>query len=228
MLSARFPFVTPSGVVTSCGNNDVLAGQFVDGGYADSSGLMTLADLIPSLTVAIRVHNAAAVTKAGPRQPATLVVPVVMYLGNSPRPLPVDTSVPLIQELFVPPDAQSAAASQLGLSDTLLQRIQGMLVKDQWLPCAPARADCAAAASAAAKAVPYQVIFVSPRIEPGISAPLGWTLSAASRNVLSSDLRQEEHPVSQCTNKPQPPVGQSGVGRMADLFYLIQCGWWQA
>ena len=52
MLSARFPFITPSGVVTSCENKGALAGQFVDGGYVDSSGLITLADLIPSLTAA--------------------------------------------------------------------------------------------------------------------------------------------------------------------------------
>lgn len=100
MLSARFPYITPSGVVTSCDGNSALAGQFVDGGYVDSSGLITLADLIPTLTAAVRVHNAATVAQAGPGQPVTLVVPIVVYLGNSPRPVPVDTAASLIQELF--------------------------------------------------------------------------------------------------------------------------------
>ena len=124
MLSARFPYITPSGVVTSCENKNAIAGQFVDGGYVDSSGLITLADLLPSLTAALRVHNAAALAQAAPGQPVTLVVPVVVYLGNSPRPVPVASSPSLIQEPFVPLDAKSAAATQLLVSDTLLQRIQ--------------------------------------------------------------------------------------------------------
>ena len=128
MLSARFPYITPSGVVTTCDNKNAIAGQFVDGGYVDSSGLITLADLLPSLTGALGVHNAAAVAQARPGQPVTLVVPVVVYLGNSPRPVPVDSpTASLIQEPFVPLDAKSAAGNQLSVSDTLLQRILGML-----------------------------------------------------------------------------------------------------
>ena len=147
-----------------------------------------------------------------------------MYLGNSPRPVPVDPSASLIQELFVPLDAKSAAGSQSGLSDTLLQRIQGMLGNGQWLPCAPGSSRLRRGQSAAGHTVPYQVIFVSPRTEPRISAPLGWVLSAASRNALTKELNEEEDPASRCTNDPQPIVCQPGVGRMADLLHLIQSG----
>jgi hypothetical protein len=220
MLSARFPFITPSGVVTSCTAKGALAGQFVDGGYADSSGLLTLADLIPSLTAKVRAHNAAVMAQAGPGQPVTLVVPIVMYLGNSPRPVPVDPSASLIQEPFVPLDGQSAAGAELAVSDTLLQRIQGMLGASQWLPCA----GCGAVESAVARIVHYQVIFVSPRTEPRISAPLGWVLSAASRAALNKALGNEEQPASRCWQDRQPVVCQPGVGRMADLLLLIQGG----
>jgi hypothetical protein len=43
MLSARFAYVTPSGVVGPCG--DLTSQQLIDGGYAESSGLGTLIDL---------------------------------------------------------------------------------------------------------------------------------------------------------------------------------------
>ncbi len=225
MLSARFPFITPSGVVTSCQNKNSIAGQFVDGGYVDSSGLITLADLLPSLTGALRAHNAAALAQARPGQPVTLVAPVVVYLGNSPRPIPVDsTTASLIQEPFVPFDAKSAAGTQLAVSDTLLQRISGMLDIGQWLPCDPGPVGCAAAASAAGKTIPDQVFFVSPRTEPGIAAPLGWVLSAASRQALDNQLRKEVLFASRCLQPVQPQVCQPGVGRMADLLPLIQNG----
>ena len=155
MLSARFPYITPSGVITSCADKNAIAGQFVDGGYVDSSGLITLTDLLPSLTAALRARNAAAMAQAGPGQPVTLVVPVVVYMGNSPRPDPAAFMGPsLLQEPFVPLDAQSAAATQLLVSDTLLQRIQGMLGTGQWLQCVPGPAGCAAAVSAAEKTIP--------------------------------------------------------------------------
>lgn len=43
MLSARFPLVTPSGLAVNL--NNVKIGRFVDGGYYDNSGLVTLMDL---------------------------------------------------------------------------------------------------------------------------------------------------------------------------------------
>ena len=225
MLSARFPYITPSGAVANCDRKNVLAGQFVDGGYVDSSGLLTLADLIPGLTAEIRVRNASAVAQAQPGRPVTLVVPIVMYLGNSPRPDLVDSPVTPIQESVLPVDAQSAASAQRSASDTMLQRIQGMLGVDQWLQCDPAQPECGPVESVAGQAVPYQVIFVSPRTEPRISAPLGWVLSAASRDTLASELAEEEvRHGDPCMNRPHPHVCLSGVGAMGDLVQFIGSG----
>jgi uncharacterized membrane protein len=225
MLSARFPYITPSGAVASCDKKNVLAGQFVDGGYVDSSGLLTLADLIPGLTAEIRVRNAAAVAQATPGRPVTLVVPIVMYLGNSPRLDPVDSPVARIQESVLPVDAQSAASAQLSTSDTMLQRIQGMLGVDQWLQCDPARPACGPVESVAGQAVPYQVIFVSPRTEPRISAPLGWVLSAASRDALASELTEEKaRHGDPCMNTSHPHACLAGVGAMGDLLQFIGSG----
>jgi hypothetical protein len=225
MLSARFSYITPSGEVARCRDKNVLAGQFVDGGYVDSSGLLTLADLMPGLTAEVRARNASAVAQAQPGQAVTLVVPIVMYLGNSPRPDPVDAPAVRIQESVVPLDAESTAGAQLSTSDTMLQRIQGMLGTSQWLQCASAQPGCAAVEAVAEKAVPYQVIFVSPRTEPRISAPLGWVLSPASRDTLSAELtREEERQGDPCVRAAQPHVCQAGVGGMGDLVTFIQGG----
>jgi len=222
MLSARFPYITPSGVVMGCHGR--LMGQFVDGGYVDSSGLITLADLMPSLTGTLRAHNAMALAQARPGQPVTLVVPVVVYLGNSSRPVPVASAVSLVQEPFVPIDAMSAAGAELQVSDTLLQRLMGLTGDGQWLQCVPALAGCAAAGSAAQKTVPDQIFFVSPHVQPQISAPLGWVLSAASRNALNTALYVEAQPASRCLPASHAVQCQPGVGRLADLLQLIQSG----
>jgi hypothetical protein len=130
-----------------------------------------------------------------------------------------------IQESTVPLDAESAAGAQLSTSDTLLQRLQGMLGASQWLQCASAQPGCAAVEAAAGKAVPYQVIFVSPRTEPRISAPLGWVLSPASRETLTTELtREEDRRGDPCLHAARPHVCQSGVGGMGDLVNLIQGG----
>jgi hypothetical protein len=225
MLSARFPYITPSGVVTGCRDQyGKPVGQFVDGGYADSSGLMTLGDLMPGLIDAVRAHNAAALARPRPGQPVTVVVPIAVYLGNSPRPVPVTSAPVLTQEPLVPIHASSAAGAQLLVSDTLLQRIMGILGHGQWLRCVPALPGCAAAVSAGEKTIPDQIIFVSPRTEPRISAPLGWILSAASQNALNTALGEEENPAGRCLQAKPPDVCQPGVGRMADLLQLIRDG----
>jgi hypothetical protein len=110
------------------------------------------------------------------------------------------------------------------VSDTLLQRIQHILGTGQWLQCVPGLAGCAAATSAAEKTIPDQFILVSPRTEPAVSAPLGWVLSAATRNTLDAALREAEDPHERCVQPAPPNACLPGVGRLADLLLLIQGG----
>ena len=121
----------------------------------------------------------------------------------------------------MPLDARSAAGTELLVSDTLLQRIRGMLGTSQWLPCQPGQAGCAAATSAAKETIPDQVIFVSPRTEPAVATPLGWVLSPATRSTLNTALTEAEDPHLRCAQPSQPPACLPGVGRMADLLALI-------
>jgi hypothetical protein len=211
MLSARFPYITPSGVVPGC--RGMAAQQFVDGGYADSSGLSTLSDLAPALTAEVRRYNAAAVSGTPRGGTMTLVVPVTVYLGNSARPEPVRTAPGRTPEMTVPTHTRPIAGrSQLTDSDALLQRLFGETGPDQWLPCAAADSGCLDAQRRAAAKVADQVVFASPRTAPRVSAPLGWVLSPFSRQALDTALSGEMCP---------SPDDVPGVGRLGDLLLLL-------
>ncbi|MBO0808663.1 MAG: hypothetical protein J2P32_10230, partial [Actinobacteria bacterium] len=242
LLSARFPYVTPSGVVNGCGR---LAGtqleQYVDGGYADSSGLATLAGLAPQLMPAIRQYNADSVASARPGRPVTLVLPVAVYLGNSPQPEPATGTAARSPSQPLIPLASGAASAQgqLTSSATLLQQLSGDISaarspscgqggaacprREQWLACATADSRCAADQAAAASAVRQQVIVVTPREFPAVTAPLGWVLSPASRLALDRALTTEA--AGRCLHPAQnQEFCPAGTGRLGDLLRMINGG----
>jgi hypothetical protein len=223
LLGARFPYITPSGVVNGCGPmSGTPVEQYVDGGYADSSGLSTLADLAPALMTAVRQYDTRAVTSTPAGQPITLVVPVTAYLGNSPQPEPVTGAAPASPpEPLIPLSSMAASAqSQLISSTADLQRLAAETSTSQLFSCAPGNSRCAQAAAAAAATIPNQLILVVPRTEPRVAAPLGWVLSQASRNALDTALRHEA--INACgphaNNQPYCPVG---IGRLDDLLRLV-------
>jgi hypothetical protein len=223
MLSARFAFITPSGAVNGCGHRaGTQVEQYVDGGYADSTGLATLAGLAPQLTSAIRQHNARAVASTPAGRPVTLVIPVTVYLGNSPQPEPIagtlatGTPQPLIPLL----SGAASAHSQLTGSTALLQQLSAATSRGQWLSCAPGQITCAQDQAAAASAVPQRLILVVPREFPSVAPPLGWILSQASRFTLSRGVTMEAGSIC-----PDPARSQTycpaGVGRLGNLLRLI-------
>jgi hypothetical protein len=223
MLSARFAFITPSGAVNGCGHRaGTQVEQYVDGGYADSTGLATLAGLAPQLTSAIRQHNARAVASTPAGQPVTLVIPVTVYLGNSPQPEPIagtlatGTPQPLIPLL----SGAASAHSQLTGSTALLQQLSAATSRGQWLSCAPGQITCAQDQAAAASAVPQRLILVVPREFPSVAPPLGWILSQASQFTLSRGVTMEAGSIC-----PDPARSQTycpaGVGRLGNLLRLI-------
>jgi hypothetical protein len=223
LLSARFPYVTPSGVVNGCGRRAATqVEQYVDGGYADSTGLATLAGLAPQLMSAIRQHNASALASTAPGQPVTLVVPVTVYLGNSPQPEPIAgaTAASPPQPLIPLQSGAASAQSQLSGSTALLQQLSAATSRSQWLSCEPGQSMCAQDQAAAAAAVPQQLILVVPREFPSVAAPLGWVLSPASRSALNSGVAVEAD--SACPDPAQNrPYCPAGVGRLGDLLRLL-------
>jgi hypothetical protein len=156
MLWASFPYVTPSGEVPGCSGpgfaqpNGQQVEQYIDGGYANSSGLVTLQAILPGLLALIAQHNAAQIAKSG-TGPVSLVVPVVAFLANSPIVKPVESQVPLPQakEPMLPITAGGAAKGQLLGQTVLLQDLAEGMSSRQWLPCAPGDPRRSASAAAA-------------------------------------------------------------------------------
>jgi hypothetical protein len=237
LLSARFTFISPSGVVNGCtpAQRNTAQEQFVDGGYADSSGLATLAGLAPGLTAAVRQYNTTAVARAQPSQPVTLVVPVTVYLGNSPQVVPSPTAPGSDPELLVPVDA-SAASGNLTTPNAFLQQLGQETAADAWLPCpppagppvagspvagSPVAPDCGSIQDAAAQVIPRQLVLVAPQTVPRVAAPLGWVLSPASRMALDAALQQD------ATRSCEPqgttvycPAGTGGLRYLLRLMHI--------
>jgi hypothetical protein len=204
MLSARFPYVTPSGVVPGC-RDAVTTQQLVDGGYAEATGLGTLVDLAPELMRLVRGHNAEVLGDASSAGP--LVVPTVVFLQNH---FGTDLSAPpsaSSSELLVPPVARRAK-NELGSDAALRQRLEALFADA--VPCPPKPAACVAAG---ATGVPPYVL-VAPATLPSVTAPLGWTLSQTSIDRLRTAMTQQ----ATCTGEPadgQPP-------RLCDLLRTLK------
>lgn len=159
MVAARFPYITPSGVVGPCRNAP--EAQLIDGGYAESSGLGSLTDLMPA------VLAAAAEADTGGRP----VLPLVLYLDNGrggdilPPP---PTAVP---EVLVPPLGYLNAGPTQKSTAAFLQRASGQPVEGD-------------------RVLPVEVFVVAQPSEPAVEAPLGWVLSQASRDDMDLSLAQ--------------------------------------
>lgn len=171
LTASRFPYVTPAAAI-GCEGRDVE--QLVDGGYVENSGLGTLVDLWPELSALVRAHNDGVTAGSG----QDYVVPMVVYLTNSPGADLAPPGRPVTEELLVPPVAYLRASGAQSSPSALLQRareLTGGSVMGQAPPGLPAR----------------RVFVVYPATRPAISAPLGWTLSGMSRTSMDEALAQQ-------------------------------------
>ncbi|QIG40362.1 hypothetical protein G5T42_13490 [Microbacterium sp. 4R-513] len=187
LLSARFPFVTPGGRMPVPGGGGCAGGpeaQLVDGGYAEGSGLGALSDLLPEVLTLVAAHNECL---SGPKGGGANcaagdepIVPVVVYLKND-RGFEVDASVEKLTAEALVPLAGVKASSQQNTEKAWLQRIS-----DQLETIEPP-AGCSIGLCR------RPIAIVSSSTSPTIAAPLGWTLSSASRESLDDamDLSQQ-------------------------------------
>ncbi len=185
MLSARFPYVTPTGLMPAC--NGLAADQFVDGGYAESTALGTVADLGPPLMALVRTHNAQVLSgrASGPGSDL-LVVPYLLFLENHFR-LDIKRATPASEpELLAPVDTK-AAAKQMGDTSALLQRATNELW--DWLGCDPTDLACRKVVAAVDAVWRARTVVVAPGSAPRVEAPLGWVLSETSETSLDQSLR---------------------------------------
>ncbi|CAN5382876.1 hypothetical protein BH09ACT4_BH09ACT4_04900 [soil metagenome] len=208
MLSARFPVVTPAARLagltdqsTQCrGLADM---QFVDGGYAENSGLGTLSDVAPELADLITESNA---TRAEDEDP---IVPFVLYIRNeagadvtAPRLAP--TSELLVHFLAV------GTKDALTSDQAWLQRLSDTFSH----VCPVGDDDCTNAIVWARENVPGGVAVAAPSTHPALVAPLGWTLSPASQRQLFAETALQEQPNCGTPRKDR-------YGRFGDLMQVV-------
>lgn len=209
MLSARFPYVTPTGVMPAC--NGLAADQFVDGGYAEDTSLGTVADLAPAVMALVRDHNARVLAGTATDPGAQLlVVPYVLWLENHFR-LDIRQPHPSGEPELLAPIQTQAAAAQMGDATALLQRLTAAL--QDWSSCAADDPSCPTAVQGINAAWPARTIIVAPNSAPRVEAPLGWVLSQTSQQSLEQSLIDARRACAP-TAEPGCP---SGVGHLDDL-----------
>lgn len=169
LLSARFPYVSPSGRLEDCGDSDrVVTTYIVDGGYFDSSAADTAAQLWMALEPIVERYNAAS---------GQCVVPFAIQIDNGydeppgpdPGKRPQESIVPL-QTIISGRNAHEAAARQalaLAVSKPVgdIQYVEHVGSEER------------------------RYAHIYPRAHPGTQAPLGWALSRATQEDLTSQLK---------------------------------------
>ena len=205
LLTARFPYVTPSAVIGPCPPAETEGGkalpywprtQLVDGGYIENSGLATITDLSDDWLSLVRDHNAEVL--AAPSSTEPLVVPIVVFLTNGDRRVvqpAIDTSP--ISELAVPVLTYLRGGTSLGGNDALLERARAAVELDGFCP------GTAAACTDLQNHFPSRVVVVDRLTQPEIGAPLGWVMSQASINSMDAAMTSGQLEVRCDANVPQ-------------------------
>ncbi|MFN6554603.1 hypothetical protein ACP6C7_29530 [Mycolicibacterium septicum] len=167
LLSARFPYVSPTGTLNACGNGDRTFD--LDGGLIDSSGALPLAMLWPEV-----------VKWLNDQPDSVCYAPKLIIMENSyleqtksePTAHPSELTAPLdatmATQAAATPTARQAAALAFQKSFGTGRCRHRMQSSPGWL--AP------------------NVVDFYPVAQPGVQAPLGWTLSAYSRQSLENEI----------------------------------------
>ncbi|MDR7277491.1 hypothetical protein [Catenuloplanes atrovinosus] len=213
LLSARFPYVTPTGGLVSCAAGGDVSKTFdVDGGYLENNGIALALDLWRGLEPLVAAHNRA----AGPGAPVVVPMLVVLDSHYQRRGVPPASDQPT--ELLAPLTAyrapHEAHDEPIMLQDALLE-LSGpppglnsgtLRVGDD--PCGGSR-----------------VFRVAPDEQPGVEAPLGWVLSDAARRDLSAELDRQTASGARCATIPERAAGTLvpalEPGGMATVLQLL-------
>uniref|UniRef100_UPI00286D472C hypothetical protein n=1 Tax=Pseudolysinimonas sp. TaxID=2680009 RepID=UPI00286D472C len=191
MLSARFPVVTPGGVIdrsAACGADEGVPGDdrdrlhLVDGGYAENSGLGLIADISPDLARIVAEYNTEADVD---------VVPYLVYIQNSPGAYLAARAQESVPELSVPIAGFGTKATQV--------------TPNSWIQRAMAAFDMSS----------DQVVIAAAGTEPSVTVPLGWGLSDATFDQL---LAAASAQASSATCAVPEWSEYRCVGELLDLF----------
>lgn len=178
-LSARYPFIAPSGRVPSregCGLAEDRAVHVVDGGYLEGSGAGTLLDLWWALEPFVERHNASA---------DTCIVPFAIHIDNGYETLasaggsaPTEVAVPVIAYWGAQTGRLATARAALALTFDRPLTVAGE-------PLEIVGGDDRSVTSRFARVTTWA--------HPGVQAPLGWSLSQASIDDLRAQLHNDQN-----------------------------------
>lgn len=166
LLSARFPWVAPSGRVEKCGRKRAV--NVVDGGYFDTSGASPAVELYAELEQQIEEHNAV----PGNRCIVPLYLQIDTGYADPARTGPVrpwEPSVPI-----------ETARSARNAREANARQAAALLFSG---PIPGRKGD-------EARSGLDRFAHIYPRAHPGSTAPLGWTLSSTARDELKGQLRR--------------------------------------
>ncbi|SDF40343.1 hypothetical protein SAMN05660485_03284 [Blastococcus fimeti] len=191
LLSARFPYVSPSAELFRCEDGRARRAADLDGGAAENSGLATALDLWDALEPLVAQHNGdvvrcrglseqARATDVGCTDPAAVVVPLLVLLDNHYASTVVGAPVGRQRELSAP--AGLLAAGGVLARQSVLEQ-EALLTFSGALPGLVRDPDAGPGPTA-----PGRFVRVAPTIRPGLAAPLGWTLSDLTRDDLDDQL----------------------------------------
>jgi hypothetical protein len=167
MLSARFPWVMPSGRLTRCGREDVSPINLVDGGYFDTSGASPLVELWSEIAAEVGRRNGA----------GACIVPVFIQIDTGyDDPTRATPSRP--PEALVPPKAALAARNA---REANARQAAALAFSGPFPPGTKATRPGVTEVDRFAHMYPHA--------HPGSKAPLGWTLSGTARRDLRRQLR---------------------------------------
>jgi hypothetical protein len=171
LLSARFPYVSPSGQMYDCvdpAHPQERTGStaIVDGGYADNTGIAMLLALWPRLEALITAHNQVTGNAT--------IVPVFLEVANSYAQVASPTQRGRTVQGLVPPLTKSRP-------DQLDDRAEEQMAAATFAGTVPGRgAGCDLVAGDG------RFLVISPTISPGLPAPLAWTLSRLAVDDLDA------------------------------------------
>jgi len=183
LLSARWPYISPSGQLPCAGPRV----SVVDGGYADGAGIQGALELRSQLAPLISAYN----TDPSTRQ---LVVPILVVIDNHYRSSASAAPPAATPELLVPPKTLSRAGHTRDID-----RWEDAVAAFAGVPGRPEVRCNLPAASAG-------VVVLAPTTRPGLPAPLAWTLAKSSRD----DLDNQRHDLFNDPKQDEPARPEPG------------------
>ncbi|MBJ7453720.1 MAG: hypothetical protein JHC71_16795, partial [Blastococcus sp.] len=202
LLSARFPYVSPSAELFGCTDGKAVRAGDLDGGAADNSALATILDLWDELEPVVAGHNSAVARCSS--DPTAMsctemlasvrVAPMLVVLENHYR----STAAP------EPVNRQPELSAPIGLLDANRVLVEQAVQEQEALITfsGPLPGETAAA--------PVRLFRVNPTERPGVAAPLGWTLSDMTRADLRDHLQRAVE--VGCSSRPATTGDGSDAG----------------